>query len=424
MPPVRELAWQLGITPGTVARAYKLAAEEGLVETGVGRGTFVSGGLKTDTAPPAPLISNDRADELDFRATRVPDTGQGAVIRRVMEALARSGALDLTDYPDDRAAREAVTHWVSEARVGRFGPEDVAMSLGAQNALNIVLQSTLHGANPVILTEELAYPGIRHAARLLRARLIGLEMDGDGIRPDRLEEALRRHGGQVLVTSAEVHSPTTLRTTVDRRMEIARIARQYQLQILEDDCHCITRQEAPGYRAICPERAWYVSALTKSVSAALRFGFIIAPREQAAVARQVVQSSFYGPPQPAMAIATELLRSGEAETIRAATEEAVKRRVQRAVNILGRWDIRWREDAPFLWLRLPQGWRASRFDRACAEAGIRIKPADEFALADGQAPHAVRLTLNSSVAQPRAEAALERISRLLGRPPVEVDSGG
>lgn len=207
-------------------------------------------------------------------------------------------------------------------------------------------------------------------------------------------------------------------------MEIARIARQYQLQILEDDCHCITRNEAPGYRAICPERAWYVSALTKSVSAALRFGYIIAPREQAAMARQVVQSSFYGPPQPSMGIATELIRSGAAETIRAATEEAVKGQVQRAVNTLGRWDIRWREDASFLWLRLPQGWRASRFDRACTEAGIRIKPADEFALADGQAPHAVRLTLNSSVGPDRAGAALETISRLLSQPPVSLEIGG
>ena len=44
LPPVRELAWQLGITPGTVARAYKLANDEGLLDTAVGRGTFVAGG--------------------------------------------------------------------------------------------------------------------------------------------------------------------------------------------------------------------------------------------------------------------------------------------------------------------------------------------------------------------------------------------
>ena len=48
LPPVRELAWQLGITPGTVARAYKMAVAEGLVETTVGRGTFVSEGERAE----------------------------------------------------------------------------------------------------------------------------------------------------------------------------------------------------------------------------------------------------------------------------------------------------------------------------------------------------------------------------------------
>ncbi|WP_461307644.1 GntR family transcriptional regulator, partial [Albidovulum sp.] len=42
LPPVRELAWRLGMTPGTVARAYQIATQEGLLEAAVGRGTFVA----------------------------------------------------------------------------------------------------------------------------------------------------------------------------------------------------------------------------------------------------------------------------------------------------------------------------------------------------------------------------------------------
>jgi DNA-binding GntR family transcriptional regulator len=43
LPPVRDLAWKLGITPGTVARAYTILTEEGLLIAEVGRGTFVAG---------------------------------------------------------------------------------------------------------------------------------------------------------------------------------------------------------------------------------------------------------------------------------------------------------------------------------------------------------------------------------------------
>ena len=43
LPPVREIAYQLGITPGTVARAYTRLVDDGVLAAQVGRGTFVAG---------------------------------------------------------------------------------------------------------------------------------------------------------------------------------------------------------------------------------------------------------------------------------------------------------------------------------------------------------------------------------------------
>ncbi|WP_371224558.1 PLP-dependent aminotransferase family protein [Roseovarius sp. 2305UL8-3] len=424
LPPVRELAWELGITPGTVARAYKLAADEGLVDTGVGRGTFVAGQNPQGFSVPDQLLNTVQPNAIDFRAVRVPDVGQDAVIRAIMGDLSRGGPHDYIDYPNTytkRPAREATTDWIGPDRLGRITSDDVVMGLGAQNTVIMALQTVLHGANPVILTEQLAYPGVRHAARLLRAQLIGVEMDDEGMRPDRLEEALRRHGGQVLLTSAEVHSPTTNRTTLARKQQIVALARKYNLQIIEDDCHCITRPEEPAYRGICAERAWFISSLTKSVSASLRFGFAVAPKGQAEMARQVAQSTFYGMPQPILDVCAELMRSGEAERIRHQVEQRVAEQVRLAVNRLGQWDVSWRQDVPFVWLKLPQGWRGSSFARACEIEGIRIKAADEFALPDGAAPHAVRLGLNANMKPARYEQALQKLSDMLARPPESVD---
>ncbi|WP_245306273.1 PLP-dependent aminotransferase family protein [Roseovarius aestuariivivens] len=423
LPPVRELAWDLGITPGTVARAYKMAAEEGLVETGVGRGTFVAGGLVSPAAD-IPLMNLPQPGHLDLRAVRVPDVGQEAQIRQILQELARTNVHGYVDYPNietDHGARVAVAHWIGPDRAGRIAAEDVVLGLGAQNSVMMALQTVLHGTTPVILTESLAYPGVRHAARLLRAQLIGVDMDAHGVRPDRLEEVLRRHGGQVFLTSPELHSPTTLHTPAARKAEVAAVARQFELQIIEDDCHCLTRPETPAYRALCPERAWFISSLSKTVSAALRFGYAVAPKGQGAQARQVAQSSFYGMPQPIVDLVTSLLRSGAAEETRAKVETEMARKVRMAVNALGGWDVQWREDAPFLWLKMPQGWRGSTFARACESKGIRIKPADEFALPDGQAPNAVRVSLNPYIPEPELEAALSTMSALLAVPPLAVD---
>ena len=139
------------------------------------------------------------------------------------------------------------------------------------------------------------------------------------------------------------------------------------------------------------------------------------------MARQVSQSSFYGLPVPVLDICTELLNSGEAERLRRLTTAHTEELVKRAVNILGKWDIRWRKDVPFLWLRLPQGWRGSTFTAACAAEKIGIKSADEFALSDGQAPNAVRIGLNPQLSDADFERALRRISEMLENPPVSVD---
>ncbi len=424
MPPVRELAWQLGITPGTVARAYRLAAEEGLVETGVGRGTFVSGGLVVHEAPQEALITENSANLIDFRGVRVPEVGQGREIRRIMALLARDERRNYTDCPNSKTdikARQAVVDWIGPDRAGRLTPDDIVLGFGAQNTVMLALQACLHGPSPVILTDELAYPGVRHAGRLLRAQLIGVAMDDQGMRPDRLEEALRKHGGQVLLTASEAHSPTTIRTSLQRRQEICEIVRQYQLQIIEDDCHNVTRSEEPCYRGICPERAWLVSSLSKSVTAAMRFGYVACPRGQAAQARQVAQSSFYGLPQPIVDTCAELILSGAAERVRQKVEQVILERVRIAVNVLGQWEIRWRPEVPFIWLKLPQGWRGSTFARACEAEGIRIKPSDEFALPDGHAPNAVRLGLNPDIPIDAFEGALRTLSKLLAMPPANVD---
>ena len=39
LPTVRDLAWRLSVTPGTVSRAYQIATQEGLLRATVGRGT-------------------------------------------------------------------------------------------------------------------------------------------------------------------------------------------------------------------------------------------------------------------------------------------------------------------------------------------------------------------------------------------------
>ena len=102
------------------------------------------------------------------------------------------------------------------------------------------------------------------------------------------------------------------------------------------------------------------------------------------------------------------------------TRKGVGDYVKVAVNTLGGYDLRWRADVPFVWLNLPEGWRASAFCRAAETRGVRVRAAEEFAARHAQTPHAVRMAINAGVSLGSFQAAMERLRDLLDNPSDEI----
>lgn len=418
LPPVRDLAWRVGVTPGTVARVYRSLTDEGLLEAAVGRGTFVA----PPRVPGAGLAEVEVEGTVNMRTAQVMDVGQADAIARVMAEVGPS-AEGYGTYPvraSDASARAALSGWLDDTGCQPIGAEDMVLTLGAQHGMVTLFLALVHGPRPVIVTEALCYPGFRHAAALVRADLRGLPFDGEGLLPDALEKAAQA-GAQVLATSAEAHNPTTFRTSAARRREIAEVCDRYGLHVIDDDCFACT-PTAPSYRELLPHLAWVTTSLSKTISPALRMGMIGPPEGAGDAAVVAMQQQFFGLPRPQLDLVEALIRTGTAARIRADVQRLMTARVRRAAEVLGAWDVSAREDLPFAWLRLPRGWRASSLLRAAEAEGVMLKAADEFALIDGHAPNAVRVALNGTLDDARFEAALATVARLLRRPPLEVDT--
>ena len=430
LPPVRDLAYQLGITPGTVARAYTILTDEGVLEAAVGRGTFVSKPDKTNLAPIGPIEvdtiphrAEGMAAPISLFSPALPNVGQAELIRDLLTEIAIDPPSGVMHYPNRAAflpARVAVLRWLDGAPLGPVDASDVVLSHGGQNGILLVLQALLRGRRPVVLVEELNYPGFRRAAELQRADVVPVAMDQHGISPEALEEAVRAHDAQVLCTSPEVHNPTGIFTPADRREALVAVARRYDLHFLEDDCYRVGRAQAPSYRMLAPERGWFVTSISKTLTPALRLGFAIAPHGKVAALRRAAEHGFFGMSTPIADLASKLLAhpdvTGLADKVRAVLNSYIRV----AVNHLGIYDLTWRTDVPFLWLQLPPGWRASSFCQAAEAAGVRIRPAEEFACRDARTPHAVRIGINAQVSPADFEDAMIRLRDLLANPPERI----
>lgn len=427
LPPVRDLAYQLGITPGTVARAYSILTDEGVLEAEVGRGTFVA-----EKKTPVPddvwsrelhLLEARDPGHVSLFSPRIADMGQVAAVREAMQRAAGSEAAKFLNYPTRNAympVRQAAADWLAQSPVGKISENDIVLTHGGQNGLMVVLQAILQGPQPVIMVEDLSYAGFRRAAELLRAQVVEVAMDEHGIRPDSIELAIRKTGATVLCTSPEVHNPTGYYTPLERRKQIVAIARRHGVQIVEDDCYRLGEARAPSYRALAPELAWHVSSISKLLTPALRVGFALAPEGRAADLRRVAEYGYFGLAQPLAEIVRILLTDPRLPDLVQAVRAEMARYVRVAVNALGGFDLTWNPDVPFVWLRLPSGWRAAAFTRAAEANGVQIRSADEFALRDGRAPHAVRIAINAHVSLKRFEEAMLRLRALLDNPPEQI----
>ena len=433
LPPVRDLAWDLKITPGTVARAYTLLTDEGVLEAAVGRGTFVAApkpksesvqkeSFVTDMLTSVPSVER-YPDVVRLTSPQLPDVGQAKLIQQIMGQVAANPRSGVMHYPNRitfKPAREAVQQWLNGTPLGALDEEDIVLSHGGQNGVSLALQSILTGPAPVILVEELSYPGFRRAAALLRAQVIAIPMDSEGMIPEAVAAVAKTHDVQAICTSPEVHNPTGLFTPVSRREEIVEVARSHDIQIIEDDCYRMGASRAPSYRMLAPERGWYVSSISKTLTPALRIGFVVAPKPSVPALRRSAEHGFFGLATPLADLAERLLGNADAVKCAAKVNAVFSQYVQTCVNHLGAYDVTWHENVPFIWLRLPEGWRASAFCQAAEVVKVQIRPAEEFAGRDARAQHAVRIAINAQIDRDHFEAAIMRLRELLNNPPERI----
>ncbi|MBN2751149.1 MAG: GntR family transcriptional regulator, partial [Rhodospirillaceae bacterium] len=151
LPTHRELALLLGVTVGTVTRAYAEAIRRDLVSGEVGRGTFVKPSLVTFT----PLTSrhDTEPDVFDFAVNLPADGIAGERLREILPRLTADPCLDtLLGYPrdsDTERARQILASW-AETQGLPSAPERLVINNGAQNGMLAALLTICRAGDTVL----------------------------------------------------------------------------------------------------------------------------------------------------------------------------------------------------------------------------------------------------------------------------------
>lgn len=406
LPTQRDLAWKLGVTVGTVSRAYAEIERRGLLSGEIGRGTFVRAG---PVAEDLPLRRFEESAETIDLTLNFPAPGcERSAIARTLRDMADDPALcGLLDYQPDSglpAHRAAGAAWI-ERRGLTAPPHQVIVTAGAQHAILATL-AALSRPGDRLLTERLSYQGIKPAAAMLGLRLDAAAMDHEGLTPDGIERAAGETGARLLYCTPTLQNPTAATMSDTRKQAIADVATRHDLTIIEDDIygHLL---DAPGplpLAAFAPDCAIYLTSLSKAVAPGLRIGYAVAPQPLVERLGAAVRASCWMATPLAAEIATRWITDGTADEILRDHRQSSERRRRLAEAKLQGFSFVAPPGSLHVWLELPEPWRAAEFVAAAQGKGVNIAPAETFAVGRGSIPHAVRICLGT----PRDEAALSR----------------
>lgn len=421
LPPQRELAFRLGVTTGTVTRAYAEVERMGLLVGEVGRGSYLK--AAGPVAPPFAPLSNEKAGFIDLSQATAPAVHDTRDLDVALERITQSPArLELLNYPPPDGYplhREMGALWLARSGIS-VGDSQVVVTAGAQAGIIATLASITQPGEPMFV-EGLNYPTIKPIARQLGVTLAPLEIDPGGLVPEALERAARNGEARILYVVPTLQSPTTASLSLERRTMIVEIARRYGMTIIEDDLFRLLdpRLQPPTLYSMAPERTYHVTSISKTLAAGLRVGFLVGPegREEALIRQQTVAGG------RSVGLAAEVARhwieSDTADRVLSAiiAENAARRDIAR--DVFRERAFFCNPGAPFIWVKLPDQWEPGDFARAARDRGIKITPGTAFAIDRRADDRAVRICFGGAPSREALRNALVSVNTLLDEEPAD-----
>jgi DNA-binding transcriptional MocR family regulator len=395
LPPQRALARELGMNLSTVSKGYDLAREMGLVAGEVGRGTFVR---MQGTPGRVPWPKSGNEESLDLSSNfPFPAVTSDELAQSLQELSALPFSADLMRYHPDSAHPGHLAAGVTWLRA--LGLETTADRLlitsGAIHGIFVSLLAVAR-TDDLVLLEEYTSPAIIGACRILGLRTIALPLDGEGVRPDALEAAVKRERPKALVVVPNLQNPTLAIMSRTRREQIAAVARRHGFMIIEDEVYGPLLGEAdrqPPIAAIAPERTCFCASLSKSVAPGLRIGFLSVPASLRSDALNAIRVSTWMTSPLLAQFAANWIDDGFAFRLVERHREITRARQRIARDRLRDFEIRCHDSALHVVLMLPEPWRAGPFARHMQSKGVVVLPSSEMSVDQGARQNFFRLSL-------------------------------
>jgi GntR family transcriptional regulator/MocR family aminotransferase len=449
LPSCRRLAQALGVSRNTVVLAYQALADEGLLISRERVGYFVNSEMvfEQSDAPAndatAPAAARSRVDWWHRLSVRPSEQLQ----------LAKPGNWKRYPYPfiygqtdpklfpvsawrmcsRQALGIDAIQHWsedsfndddprlIEEVRARvlprrgvKASPNEILITMGAQNAIYLIAQ-LLSRSGRTIGFEDPGYVDARNIFALTGASLKPLPIDSEGIIVDRSLDAC----DCVYVTPSH-QSPTTVTLPLARRVALLDKAESADFIVVEDDYEAETNFVSAPTTALKSmdrsHRVVYVGSFSKYLAPGLRIGYMVGSEEFIHEARLLRRLILRHPPANNQRTVALFIAGGY--------YDALVHRLQRGYR--ARWEAMGEALSDFMpacrisqssggtsfWIRGPEGLDSDVLASKALGQGIVIEPGSIYFLRDGAPRNYLRLGF-SSIELDKIRPGIQRLADLI-----------
>ncbi|MCB8953280.1 MAG: PLP-dependent aminotransferase family protein [Ardenticatenales bacterium] len=383
-------------------------------------------------------------------------TMKRSVLRQMIAVVSRPGVLSFAGglpasdlFPNAEYAQALAHVLTHDPRALQYGPpypplkahiaalmaqrgvacdsEDIFITTGAQQGLNVLAQMLLNRGGQVLL-EEIVYTGIQQVVAPMQPHLLTVPTDlRTGMDVDAVAALLARGARPAFIyVIPEAHNPLGVSLSLEKRHQLVDLARRYRVPIVEDDAYGFLiygqpggeRRVLPPLRALEPDWVFYVGSFSKIMAPALRLGWMVAPPALTPKLTVVKEAGDLETSALTQRAVSRYLDEGWLPAHVAHLRQAYQERRDVMLAALEAYfpgEARWtRPNAGmFIWVEFPRDIDCVRLlDTAVTEEKVAYIPGHAFAAPGIDAGHCLRLSF-SNCPPDQIEDGIRRLARIL-----------
>ncbi len=310
VPSTRSLALDLAISRTTVTQSYEQLLSEGYLETRHGSGTFVCRQLPDTLLQTEAITAIDRPKPTTLRLSKYAQfmVGNPLVLQTYPTAeisfrygrpalqqfpialwrklLSRhcSSDIEWLDYALDAQGnlglRTAITRYLGRARAVQCDPEQIVLTNGTQQGLDLILRVLIEPGDRIAL-EDPNYLSARRVFLSHNVDLLPIPVDESGLAIEQLFSSTSASTVRLLYVTPSHQFPTGATLSLSRRLALLQWAQQTGTMIIEDDYDSEYRygdKPIPALQGLdSSDSVIYLGTFSKVLFPSLRIGYLVLP---------------------------------------------------------------------------------------------------------------------------------------------------